>query len=121
MCEPPPRKLFKLTKNKTMTFKPQLSKLQQDLSIESPAALRNRALQCLQVASIACYAFTMAKKATDKAIEARIRANASSVLARKLTEAVDLLKKNLQLAATVSLFFFKSLQIAVRKSASQKL
>jgi len=101
MCEPPPQKFSKLSKCKNMAYKPQFPRLQQDHSKENPAALRNRALQCLQVASMACYSYTMAKKATEKAMEARVRANASSTLARKLTEAVDLLKTNLQIAAAV--------------------
>ena len=102
MCEPTPRNFSKLNKYKDMAFKPQFFGLKQDRSKENPDALTNRALQCIQVATMACYSYTMAKKATERAVEARVRANASSALARKLTEAVDLLKRNLQIAAAVS-------------------
>lgn len=68
---------------------------------DSPDAMRKRALQCIKAASIACYAYTMARKATDKAAEARMRSNASSSLAHKLTHTVETLKRNLQSVAGV--------------------
>ena len=83
---------------------------------ESPDVVKKRALQCIQAASMACYAYTMAKQATDKAVEARVQANASSALAHKLTQAVEMLKRNVQSAAGVRRlnFYFLYCQMLLR-------
>ena len=101
-----------------MAHKTFLSRLQEELSAAPPDVIKEHCLQCIQAASMACYAYTMAKQATDKAAEARVRATESSSLARKLTETVAMLKKTVQFAASVRLILRKIVLCYLRQFKS---